>query len=161
MGRGDDSFLEDEREDAVLRRLLARAGEPAQVSPPSDLVARTARRLPAEAPALAARRIRRRRAGRLAIYSVGLAALALMALVGLADVLASRPQLAMLFGDGTSGLSRALLTLHLLVKPALWTVGAAGAPLLLAGCVAVAGAAWLWWWLFRRTPAFAVVEQAP
>jgi len=54
MGHRDDDFLNDERADAALRRVLARLGEPVQVAPPPDLVTGTARLLPSEPPALAA-----------------------------------------------------------------------------------------------------------
>jgi|GEM_PF-1261302 len=161
MGRRDDNFLDDERADMALRRLLTRAGEPSQVSPPADLIARTARRLPAAPPTLAARRIRQRQAVRLALIIVICGLVALVALASLLDVLAGQGQLAGLFGTGGSGISRVVLTLHLLVKPALWAIGAVGAPLLIAGSVATVVAAWLWWWLLRRTPAYTVLEQAP
>lgn len=160
MGRRDDSFLDDERADMALRRLLARAGEPSQVSPPADLIARTARRLPAAAPTLAARRIRQRRTVRFALTIVICGLVALVAFASLLDVLAGNGQLALAFGSGGSGISRVILTLHLLVKPALWAIGAVGVPLLIAGGVATVVAAWLWWWLFRRTPTDAVLEQA-
>lgn len=161
MGRRDDNLLDDERADVALRQLLARAGEPSRVPPPPDLVARTARRLPAEPPARAARRAARRRAVRLAIGATLLCVMALPALVSLLDTLGGGSPFGLLFGDGAGGLSRALLALHLLAKPLLWTVGSVGAPLLLAACLAACGAGWLWWWLLRRTPAYAFGENAP
>src|SRR4051794_17341571 len=127
MGSRDDNFLDDERADALMRRLLARAGEPAQAAPPPDIVARTMRRLPAGSPAFVARQ----RMILLALGVLALGAVALVALVGLANMLGSGPPMAMLFGDGGGGLSRALLTLHLLAKPIVRTVGLVGAPLLL------------------------------
>src|SRR5919108_521990 len=78
----------------------------------------------------------------------------LLALASLLDALEGGSQVSLLF-NGESGLSRVLLTLHLLAKPLLWTVGSVGAPLLLAGGAAAAGAGGLWWWLLRRTPAYA------
>jgi hypothetical protein len=161
MGRRDDSFLDDERADAALQRLLARAGEPSQLSPPADLIARTARRLPTEPPTLAARRIRQRQTVRFVLLGVIFGLVALVGLASLLDVLAGHEQFAGLFGSGGGGLSRVVLTLHLLVKPALWAIGAVGVPLLLAGGVATVVAAWLWWWLLRRTPAYTVLERAP
>jgi hypothetical protein len=161
MGRRDDSFLDDERADIVLRRRLARAGEPTQVSPPPDLIARAARRLPSAPPTVAARRIRQRQAVRLVLAIALCGIVALVGLASLLEVLAGHGQLALLFGNGASGLSRVLLTLHLLVKPVLLAIGAVGAPLLLAGGLAAVVAGWLWWWLLRRTPAYTFMEQAP
>jgi hypothetical protein len=160
MGRRDDRFLDDERADVALQRLLARAGEPSQVSPPADLIVRAARRLPAAPPSLAARRIRRRQTVRLALIVVICGLVALVGLASLLDVLAGHDQLARLFGSGGSGISRVVLTLQLLVKPALRAIGAVGVPLLIVGSVAIAVAAWLWWWLLRRTPTYTVLEQA-
>ena len=161
MGRRDNNFVNDDRADAALRRLLARIGEPTQVEPPPDLVTRTARRLPAEPPALAARRMARRRALRLGLWAAACAALALIALLGVWGTLGGGPQIALLFGDGGSGLSRALLILQLLAKPLVRTIGAAGAPLLLAGAAAVAGAGWLWWRLIRRDLSYAYAGTGP
>jgi hypothetical protein len=144
----------------IVRRLLARSGEPVHLPPPPDLVTRTGRRLPPVPPVLAARIAARRRTTRLAIYTLVFGAIALVALVSLLDVLGGRPQLALLFGDGGSGLSRALLTLHLLAKPLVRTVGAIGAPLLVLGGVVVIGAGWMWW-LLRRPPAYSFMERTP
>lgn len=160
MGRADDRFLDDERADDALRRRLAQAGEPAFAPPPPDLISRAARRLPAAPPALAARASRRRRAARVVLLSVAGALAALAALASVADALVGRGQVALLFGDGASGLSRALLALHLLVKPALWSIGGLGAPLLAAAVVTAAVAGWLWL-LLARAPGAAQMEQAP
>ena len=154
MGRRDNNFLDDERADAALRRLLARLGQPAQVDPPPDLVTRIARQLPTEPPALAARRMAQRAALRMAVRTVVGAVLVLVALLSVWSTLGGGPQIALLFGDGGSGFSRVLLTLQLLAKPLLRTVGAVGLPSLLAGAAALAGAAWLWWQLVRRTPVY-------
>ncbi|MBK9713021.1 MAG: hypothetical protein IPO81_17180 [Kouleothrix sp.] len=151
MGRRDDDFI-DERTDAALRRVLARLGEPSELEPPPDLVARTARRLPSAAPALAARSTARAAALRLALRVAVFGALALVALLGLWGALGGGARLAMLLGDGAVGPSRALLTLDLLAKPLLGVFVAAGGPLLLGGALTIAGAAGMWWWLLRRTP---------
>src|SRR5215831_16611387 len=129
MGSRDDNLLDDGRADALMRRLLARTGEPSEAVPPPDIVARTMRRLPAGPPARAARR----RAIQLAFGVILLGAVALVALVGLANMLGGGPDLALLFGDGGGGLSRVLLTLHLLAKPMVRAVGLVGMPLLLVG----------------------------
>jgi hypothetical protein len=159
MGSRDDHFLDDERADALMRRVLARVGEPALAAPPPDLVTSTARRLPAQPPALAARLAARRRAIRLALGALAFGLVALAALIGLAGTLGGDPRLALLFGDGASGLSRALLTLHLLAKPIVRVVGAAGVPLLLAGALALIGGGWLWRRLLLPVPAYAYAEN--
>jgi hypothetical protein len=104
--------------------------------------------------------MRQRRTVRLALTLVIGTLVALVALVSVLDVLAGHSQLALVFGSGASGISRLVLALHLLVKPALWAIGAVGGPWLLAGGIAAAVAAWLWWWLLRRTPTYTVLEQA-
>jgi hypothetical protein len=159
MGSRDNHFLDDERTDALMRRVLARVGEPALAAPPPDLVTSTARLLPAEPPSQAARLATRRRAARLAIGTLVFGLVALVALVGLVGTLGGDPRLAMLFGDGTSGLSRALLTLHLLAKPIVRVIGAASVPLLLAGAIALIGGAWLWRRLLLPVPAYAYAEN--
>jgi hypothetical protein len=159
MGSRDNHFLDDDRADALMRRVLARVGEPAQAPPPPDLVTSTARRLPPDPPALAARLAARRRAVRLALSTLAIGLVALVALIGLAGTLGGDPRLAMLFGDGASGLSRALLTLHLLAKPILRAVGAVGAPLLLAGALALIGGGWLWRRLLLPAPAYTYAEN--
>jgi hypothetical protein len=112
------------------------------------------RLLPAEPPAIAARNSDRRAAIGLVLRLALIIAVALVALAGIWSAVAGGPSLAVLFGDGTSGLSRALLTIELLAKPLLRTVGAGGVLWLLAGLVAIAGAAWLWWRLLQRTPVY-------
>ena len=144
MGSRDDHFLDDDRADALMRRLLARTGEPTLAAPPPDLVTSTVRRLPAEPPTLAARLATRRRIARLTLGVLAFGLVALVALIGLAGTLGGDPRLALLFGDGASGLSRALLTLHLLAKPIVRALTTAGAPLALAGALALLGGGWLW-----------------
>jgi hypothetical protein len=79
-------------------------------------------------------------------------ALALIGLLGIASVLGAGTSLALMFGDGVSGLSRVLLTLELLAKPLLRTTAAGGLLVMLAGLLALAGAAALWWRMLRHTP---------
>ena len=69
------------------------------------------------------------------------------------------PRLAMLFGDGSGGLSRALLTLHLLAKPLVRAVGAIGAPLLAGLALALLAGGWLWRRLLLPEPAYAYAEN--
>src|SRR5262245_17683904 len=159
MGSRDDHFLDDERADALMRRVLARVGEPTLAAPPSDLVTSTARRLPAEPPALAALLAARRRAARLALSALVVGVVALVALVGLVGTLGGDPRLALLFGDGADGISRALLTLHLLAKPIVRVMGAVGLPVLLAGALALVGGGWLWRRLLTPAPAYVYAEN--
>ncbi len=159
MGSRDDRFLDDEHADTRMLQLLARMGEPIRTDLPPDIVTRTARRLPSEPPALAARRAARRRATRLALAGIVLGAVALVALVSIASMASGEPRLAMLFGDGGSGLSRTLLMLYLLAKPIVRMLSVIGAPLLLAGALALVAGGWLWRWLLRPTRIYAYAEN--
>ena len=154
MGYRNDDFVNDERADAALRQALERLQALDQVAPPPDLVARTARRLPAASPAVAASQIARRAVLGFVARSVIAGVVVLIALLGVAGVLGGGERLARLFGDGGSGLSRGLLTVQLLAKPLWHSVGSGGAALLITGLVALACAAWLWWWTLRRTPIY-------
>jgi hypothetical protein len=152
MGSRDNHVIDDRRHDELLLRLLERSGQPSAAPPPADLVTRTLRLLPQELPAVAGQAAARR-AGRRLVLRVTLAgSLALIGLFGIWSVLGGGPSLALMFGDGVSGLSRALLTVELLAKPLLRTAWAGGGQWMLAGLLALAGAGWLWWRLLRRTP---------
>src|SRR5207249_1251499 len=94
----------------------------------------------------------RRAVRRLALRVMLAVVLALISLAGIWSVLGGGPSLALLFGNGVSGLSRTLLTVELLAKPLLRTVGAGGGLWMLAGLLALVGVGWLWWRLLRRTP---------
>ena len=159
MGPRDDDFVNDAPAEAALRRALARFDEPRLAEPPPDLVTRTARRLPAAAPAVAAQHAARAALLRRIALLVVAALVALVALLGIVGALGGGDQLPRLFGDGGSGISRVLLMLQLLSKPLLRTLGAAGVALALAGVTALI-AGWLAWWLMRRTPV-QYSEQAP
>jgi hypothetical protein len=152
MGNRDNNVIDDQRDDQALRRLLERSGQPADLPPPPDLVTRTFRRLPQEPPAGAARAAARRAGQQLALRLALAGALALIGLIGIWSALGGGPSLALLFGDGVSGLSRALLTLELLAKPLLRTAGTGGGLWALAGLLALCGAGGLWWRLLQRTP---------
>jgi hypothetical protein len=145
-------MIDDQRYDELLLRLLERSGQPAAVPPPPDLVTRTLRRLPPVLPVVAGQAAARRAGRRLALRVTLALALALVGLLGIWSVLGGGPALALLFGDGVSGLSRALLTVELLAKPLLRTAGAGGGLWMLAALLALAGVGWLWWRLLRRTP---------
>jgi hypothetical protein len=160
MGYRNDDFINDERADAGLRQALERMQALDRLTPPPDLVTRTARRLPAAPPAVAARQIARRAALRFAARIVIAGVVALIALFGVVGVFGGGERLAQLFGDGGSGMSRALLTIQLLAKPLWHSIGSGGAAVLVAGILALAGAAWLWWWTLRRTPIY-YAENAP
>jgi len=144
--------IDDQQYDQLLLRLLERSGQPAAAEPPPDLVTRTLRVLPQELPAVAGRAAARR-AGRRLVVRVMLALfMLLIALLGIWSVLGGGPSLALMIGNGVSGLSRVLLTLELLAKPLLRTAGVGDGLWMLAGLLALAGVGWLWWRLLRRTP---------
>jgi hypothetical protein len=152
MGSRDNHIIDDQRHDELLLHLLERAGQPSAVAPPADLVTRTLRRLPQEMPAVAGRVAARRAGRRLALRGLLALVLALIGILGIWSVLGGGPSLALMVGDGVSGLSRALLAVELLAKPLLRTAGAAGGLWVLVGLLALAGIGWLWLRLLRHTP---------
>ena len=152
MGSRDNHIIDDQRHDELLLRLLERSGQPAAVMPPPDLVTSTLRRLPQEPPAIAGLVATRRARRRLALRVMLAGVLALIGLFGIWSALGGGPSLALMFGNGVSGLSRVLLTVELLAKPLLRTAGTGGGLWMLAGLLALAGVGWLWWRLLRRTP---------
>ena len=159
MGYRDDSMSAEERAEAALRRALAQLGEPAAAEPPPALVSRTARRLPALPPAQAARAARAAALLRLLARAGITLLVALVALAGALSIVGGE-WLARLFGDGSAGLSRTLLTLQLLAKPLWRSVGAVSPAQLAVGVALAAGGAALWWWLARLAPRFAL-ERGP
>jgi hypothetical protein len=152
MGSRDNYVTDDQRHDELLLRLLERSGQPAAAAPPPDLVTRTLQRLPQELPAVAGQAAARRAGRRLVLRAMLAVALALIGLFGIWSALGGEPSLALMFGNGVSGLSRVLLTVGLLAKPLLRTAGTGGGLLMLAGLLALAGVGWLWWRLLQRTP---------
>ncbi len=104
---------DNDNADDDFRHLLHSFGEPAAVPPPSDLVVRTARRIPADAPHVVFRRQRVNYAVRLTIVFV----LIMLAALGTLSQY-SGPSTA-LFGSGDVGLSRVLLISQLALKPLL------------------------------------------
>ena len=152
MGSRNNHTIDDQRYDELLLRLLERSGQPAAAPAPPVLVTRTLRRLPQELPAVAGQAAARRASRRLALRVTLALALAMVGLLGIWSVLGGGPSLALMFGDGVSGLSRALLAIQLLAKPLLRTAESGGGLWMLAGLLALAGVGWLWWRLLRRTP---------
>jgi hypothetical protein len=152
MGSRDNHVIDDQQYDQLLLRLLERSGQPAAAQPPPDLVTRTLRALPQELPAVAGRAAARRAGRRLVLRLILAFALALIAVLGLWSVLGGGPSLALMIGNGVSGLSRVLLTVELLAKPLLRTAGVGDGLWMLAGLLALAGVGWLWWRMLRRTP---------
>jgi hypothetical protein len=152
MGSRDNHIIDDQRHDELLLRLLERSGQPAAVAPPPDLVTSTLRRLPQELPAITWKAAMRRAQRRLVLRALFLGLLALISLFGIWSVLGGGVSLALMFGNGVSGLSRVLLTVELLAKPLLRTAGTGGGLWMLAGLLALAGVGWLWWRLLRSTP---------
>jgi len=145
-------MIDDQRQDELLRRLLELSGQPAAVAPPPDLVTSTLRRLPQDLPAMAGVAATRRSRRRLVLRVILAGVLALIGVLGIWSVLGGGPSLALMFGNGVSGLSRVLLTVELLAKPLLRTAGTGGGLWMLAGLLALTGVGWLWWRLLRRTP---------
>jgi hypothetical protein len=152
MGSRDNRVIDDQRYDELLLRLLERSGQPAVVEQPPDLVTRTMRLLPHEVPAAAGQAAMRRARRRLILRAILTIAVVLIAAFGIWSVLGGGPSLALIIGDGVSGLSRVLLTVQLLAKPLLRTAGIGDGLWMMAGLLALAGLGWLWWRLLRRTP---------
>lgn len=152
MGSRDNRVIDDPRYDELLLRLLERSGQPAAAEPPPDLVTRTMRLLPQEIPAMVGRAAIRRARRRLALRVILVIAVALIAVFGIWSVFGGGPSLALMVGNGVSGLSRVLLTAELLAKPLLRTAGIGDGLWMLAGLLALAGLAWLWWRMLLRTP---------
>ena len=152
MGSRDNHIIDAQRHDELLLRLLERSGQTAAAAPPPDLVTRTLRLLPQELPAVAGLAATRRARRRLVLQLTLAVVLALIGLFGIWSVLSGGSSLALMFGNGVSGLSRVLLTVELLAKPLLRTAGTGGGLWMLAGLLALAGVGWLWWRLLRRTP---------
>lgn len=148
MGSGDDNIMSDERADRVLRRALERE-LPATPLPP-DLVARTLDRLPASPPAQTARRAAIRRRGRVAALTVVLVPLVLLALFNIWSIAAHGPQMAFFFGDGHTGMSSALLGLHLAAKPLWNTLRTTNIALLVGGLIGLCVCVTAVWRLMRR-----------
>ena len=159
MGYRDDRLSDEERAEAALRRALARLEEPQALDPPPALVSRTNRRLPAMTPARAAQTART--AALVQVFvRVGVVTLALLVLVaGVLSVFAG-DWLARLFGDGSNGFSRTLLTLQLLAKPLWHTIGVVGTLQTVAMVALTAVGVVVWWWLVRQRPGYAM-ERAP
>jgi hypothetical protein len=145
-------MIDDQRHDELLLRLLERSGQPAAIAPPPDLVTSTLRRLPQEPPAVIGKAATRQARRRVALRMMLAGVLVLIGLLGIWSVLGGGPSLALMFGNGVGGLSRVLLTVELLAKPLLRTAGTDSGLWMLAGLLALAGIAWLWWRLLRRTP---------
>lgn len=160
MGDRNEYIVNDERADAAMQRMLVQHSQPLYVDPPPDLVARTARRLPRAAPAHAARNAARQHTARVALTSAFGLLVLLVALVGLLDVAGAGPQLASFFGDGSSGISEALLVARLLVKPLLSVFFTLAPLLLLASSVVAVIGGWLWWMLVRQTSATLSAEAS-
>src|SRR5689334_21465821 len=121
MGHRANNPLDEEHADAAMRRVLERHNQLSAVEPPRDLVTRTLRRLPPAPPAVAARAEFHRRLQRQALLSGVSLLVVLMVFLGLWNLSGSGTQLAFMFGDGSSGLSRVLLILQLAIKPLIAT----------------------------------------
>lgn len=154
MGRRDDQFVDDATSDAAFRELLGALGEPRTLAPPPDIVTRTTRVLTQSTPAPGA-------PARVLLLLSGAAGL-LVFMLGLINVLASLhvlPPVALLLGDGSSGVSRALLALSLLLKPVLGVMLDVDPLALVSVAIAMSGGALLGLRLMRGTPV--IVEVRP
>ena len=78
-----------------------------------------------------------------------LAFVVVLAVYGLLVSLHLVPQPALLFGDGSAGLSRLVLVGTLLVKPTLAALTHSNPVLAVIGLIIVFGGGWLWWRLVR------------
>ncbi len=145
MGNRNEHILNDEREDAAMRRMLTQQMETRFLEPPPDLVTRTARQLPRLAPAAAARAAARQRTVRAVVIAVAALLVLLVAIAGMFDVIGTGPQLASFFGDGSGGISKTLLIARLLVKPIIGTLFSMMPALLIASSVVAVLGGWLWW----------------
>lgn len=153
MGKRDQHIVNDEHADATFRELLSQRAQPLYIDPPPDLVTRTARKLPSVAPAVAAQQAARQRMARGIITGFFILVVLLIALTGVLDVAGSGPQLASLFGDGSSGVSEALLMARLLVKPIIGILFTMMPALLVTSSVIAVVGGWLWWALVRQPTA--------
>jgi hypothetical protein len=152
MGPRANNPLDEEHADAAMRRVLERNDHFVSREPPPDLVTRTLRRLPPVPPAVAAPAEFRRRARRLALLSgIGLFAV-LAVFLGLWNVFGAGTHLALIFGDGSGGLSRVLLIVQLLIKPLIATFSSVAPVFLLTSTLVVLSGGWWWWRLIRQTP---------
>lgn len=152
MGSRANNPLDEKHADAAIRRALERNGQFGLLEPPPDIVTRTLRRLPPVPPALAARAEARRRAPHLALLS-SLSLLAILTIsLGLWDLFGSGTQLALMFGDGSGGISRVLLILQLVIKPVIATFATVAPMFLFTSTLVVIGGGWVWWRLIRHTP---------
>lgn len=133
MRTGANNTLDEEPAESEFRRLLRMYGEPSNLNPPTDLVTRTARQLPAETPAQALRQVQIRRLARWAILGLFLLAVVL----GIIILFAIGPATAPI--GGQAGLGRTLLTLQLILKPLKGLLSMVGLPLLLIGIAAGGG----------------------
>ena len=158
MGHRADDLLDEEHADAAMRRVLESSRHSIALEPPPDLVTRTLRRLPPVSPAIAARAAARRRVQSLILIG-GVSLLATFTIfVGLWNIFGSGTQLALMFGDGRSGLSRVLLILQLVIKPLIAMLLAVAPVFLVTSALVVIGGGWLWWRLIRQTPVYTFPE---
>ncbi len=134
MRTGANNTVDEDPAESEFRRLLRVYGEPSNLNPPPDLVARTARQLPPETPASALRRLYIRRILRWAILALILCAV----LLGVVLLFATGPATTPI--GGQVGFGRTLLTLQLILKPIKGLITIFGLPLLLVGVSASVGA---------------------
>lgn len=137
-----DLELDDEQVDALMNRVLGDMRTP--ILPPPDLVTRTARRLPPVPPRIAAQHEQHHRLFKKVMVWFLSVATAFVVLIGVAAVFSGNPYFALLFGDGSQGLSQMLLSLSLLAKPIVRAPSMLGYPVVFASISILVGSIWLW-----------------
>jgi hypothetical protein len=156
MGYRDNTDLDDEQVDALMARVLGDMRAP--VLPPPDLVTRTARRLPPVPPRIAAQHAQHHHMFRKVVLWFLAVATVFVVLIGVAGIFSGNPYFALLFGDGSHGLSQMLLSLSLLAKPIVRAPGMLGYPVIFASLSVLVGSIWLWVRLLPL-PAYVYAEK--
>lgn len=150
--------MTDEQANDSLYQALDQAGYLHPKTPPSDLVTRTLRHLPQVAPATAQRTSKRRHTWRVVTTGAAIAVVLFVVFAGMWNTFGVHSPVVFTFGEGDSGISRLLLTLHLMSKPLVRSLGSLAPSLLFIGTFIAIGSAWLWWFLIQRTPVYAIAE---
>lgn len=150
--------MTDEQADESLYQALEQAGYLHPKTPPSDLVTRTLRQLPQITPAAAQRTAQKQRLWRFVTVGAAVTLVLCIVFVGLWNTFGMHSPVVVTLGDGSSGISRLLLTLHLMSKPLVRSFGSLVPSLLFIGTFIAVGSAWLWWIVIQRTPVYAISE---
>lgn len=158
MGRRTSNVMTDKQADDSLYQALEQAGYLHPKTPPSDLVTRTLRQLPQIAPAKAQRTAQKQQLWHVVTVSTAIALVLCVVFAGVWNTFGMHSPVVLTFGDGSSGISQLLLTLHLMSKPLVRSFGSLVPSLLFIGTFIAVGSAWLWWIVIQRTPVYAIAE---